>query len=161
MAMANRNRGSGDASRRSAGQRSSFAGSQDERPSGKARRASRSSKDEAQEPPDPEAIKRAQEMRAGRRTQAMQRMAVGGGVDLTDMSKELVHGLSEDATPKARARVRAPARARSFGRPLSHSLDPLRARGERPTPHVEAHTSARARAALSPRAPRSKRWSAS
>ena len=125
MAMANRNRGSGDASRRSAGQRSSFAGSQDERPSGKARRASRSSKDEAQEPPDPEAIKRAQEMRAGRRTQAMQRMAVGGGVDLTDMSKELVHGLSDDATPKARARsLSAVRRARAAH--SARSPSPLR-----------------------------------
>ena len=107
LAAANRNRGSGDASGRGsfANARGSADGKSDRRSSdGKGRRASRGSKDEVAEPIDPEQIKRAQEQRAGRRTQAMQRMAVGGGVDLTEMSKELVHGLSDDATPKARAR---------------------------------------------------------
>ena len=94
-----------------AGRRSSFAGSSDERADTKNRRASRSSRDRASrdgievipESEDPAAQKRAADLKAKRRSDAMKNMG-GGGLSemMADMSANLVHGLDENATPNAK-----------------------------------------------------------
>ena len=139
-----------------AGRRSSFAGSSDERADTKNRRASRSSRDRASrdgievipESEDPAAQKRAADLKAKRRSDAMKNMG-GGGLSemMADMSANLVHGLDENATPNAkmqrvmiaakergltvqqasaRARARAPARPRA---PLPYPCAPGMRRG--------------------------------
>ncbi len=139
-----------------AGRRSSFAGSSDERADTKNRRASRSSRDRASrdgievipESEDPAAQKRAADLKAKRRSDAMKNMG-GGGLSemMADMSANLVHGLDENATPNAkmqrvmiaakergltvqqasaRVRARAPARPRA---PLPYPCAPGMRRG--------------------------------